>query len=138
MFGRRILIFVARPGDETAACAAAISRARAQGAEIFAFYLTHGCLARKDGDVARRRVEAEAVAARLGLTPLGWASRAARRIWRELPEAHAQMRSAIAECAPDQVWFPAYEGGSSDRSPAATGSFGLAFCVVLNSAARSV
>jgi LmbE family N-acetylglucosaminyl deacetylase len=115
MFGRRILIFVARPGDETAACAAAISRARAQGAEIFAFYLTHGCLARKDGDVARRRVEAEAVAARLGLTPLGWASRAARRIWRELPEAHAQMRSAIAECAPAQVWFPAYEGGSSDR-----------------------
>jgi LmbE family N-acetylglucosaminyl deacetylase len=115
MFGRRILIFVARPGDEVAACAAAIGRAKAQGAEIFAFYLTHGCHARQDAEAARRRAEAEAAAARLGLTPLGWAARAAQHIWRELPEAHAQMRSAIAQCGPDQIWLPAYEGASSDR-----------------------
>jgi hypothetical protein len=115
MFGRRILIFVARPGDEVAASATAIAKAKAQGADIFAFYLTHGCLMRQDGDVARRRAEAEAVAARLGLTPLGWPARAARRLWRELPQTHAEMRSAIEQCAPDQIWLPAYEGGSSDR-----------------------
>jgi N-acetylglucosamine malate deacetylase 1 len=115
MFGRRILIFVARPGDEAAACVAAIGRARAQGAEVFAFYLTHGCPAGREADAALWRAEAEAVATRLGLTPLGWAARAAGRSLRELPAAHAQMRSAIAQCAPDQIWLPAYEGASSDR-----------------------
>jgi hypothetical protein len=115
MFGRRILIFVARPGDEVTACAAAIGDAKAQGAEIFAFYLTHGCREGRDAEAGRRRAVAETVAARLGSTPLGWAARPARHIWRELRETHAQMRSAIARCAPDQIWIPAYEGGSSDR-----------------------
>jgi LmbE family N-acetylglucosaminyl deacetylase len=125
MFGRRILIFVPHPDDEVVACAAAIGRAKGQGAEIFALYLTDGCLARETmwpwrradhGDgVARRRAEGEAAAARLGLTPLGWAPRPARRLWRELPQVHAEMRSAIEACAPDQIWLPAYEGGNPDH-----------------------
>src|SRR5947209_8508184 len=125
MFGQRILVCVPHPDDEVVACAAAIGRARAEGAEVFALYLTDGCIpreaawpwrrARHGEGVARRRAEAETVAARLGLSPVGWAARPARRLWRELPEVHAEIRAAIAYCAPDQLWVPAYEGGNPDH-----------------------
>ena len=125
MFGRRILVLVAHPDDEVVACAAAIGRAKAAGAEVFAAYLTDGCLAREtmwpwrrkhhDDDVARRRAEGEDAAARLGIKPLGWADRPARRLWRELPGVHAEMRRAIATCGADQIWTPAYEGGNPDH-----------------------
>lgn len=125
MFGKRILIFVPHPDDEVVACAAAIGRAKTQGAEVFATYLTDGCIAREtlwpwrrkhhNDYVARRRMEAEGAAAALGLTPLGWATRPARRLWRELPQIHAEMRHAVAACAADQIWVPAYEGGNPDH-----------------------
>jgi LmbE family N-acetylglucosaminyl deacetylase len=125
MFGRRILICIAHPDDEVVACAAAIGRAQAESAEIFALYLTDGCLAREivwpwrrrrhDADVARRRAEAEAVAARLGLKPIGWAMRPARRLWRELAQVQAEICAAIEHCTPDQLWIPAYEGGNPDH-----------------------
>jgi N-acetylglucosamine malate deacetylase 1 len=125
MFGRRILILVPHPDDEVVGCAAAIGRAKRQGAAVFALYLTDGCLARETvwpwrrkrhaDAVARRRAEAEAAAARLGLTPLGWATRPTRRLWRELPQVHAEIRDAIKACAPDQLWVPAYEGGNPDH-----------------------
>jgi LmbE family N-acetylglucosaminyl deacetylase len=125
MFGRRVLICVPHPDDEVVACAAAIGRAQNEGAQIFALYLTDGCLARetvwpwrrrRHGDgVARRRGEAEVVATRLGLTPVGWAARPARRLWRELPDVYAEIGAAIALCAPDQLWIPAYEGGNPDH-----------------------
>jgi N-acetylglucosamine malate deacetylase 1 len=125
MFGRRVLVCIPHPDDEVVACAAAIGRAQSQGAEIFALYLTDGCLARETvwpwrrrrhgADVARRRAEAEAVATRLALTPVGWAARPARRLWRELPAVYAEIRAAMAHCAPDQLWIPAYEGGNPDH-----------------------
>ena len=125
MFGRRVLICIPHPDDELVACAAAIGRAQSHGAEIFALYLTDGCLARETvwpwrrrrhgDDVARRCAEAEAVATRLGLTPVGWAARPARRLWRELPAVYAEIRAAIMLCAPDQLWIPAYEGGNPDH-----------------------
>jgi LmbE family N-acetylglucosaminyl deacetylase len=125
MFGRRILVCVPHPDDEVVACATAIGHAKAEGAEVFALYLTDGCIpreaawpwrrARHGEDVARRRVEAEEVAARLGLSQVGWAARPARRLWRELPEAFAEIRVAIEHCAPDQLWVPAYEGGNPDH-----------------------
>jgi LmbE family N-acetylglucosaminyl deacetylase len=125
MFGRRILIFVPHPDDEIVACAAAIGRAQARGAKVFALYLTDGCLARETmwpwrrkghgESVARRRAEAERAAASLGVEPVGWAARPARRLWRELPEVHAEMRAAVEACAPDQIWLPAYEGGNPDH-----------------------
>ena len=125
MFGRRILVCVPHPDDEVVACAAAIGRARAEGAEVFALYLTDGCIPREAAwpwrrgghakDVARRRAEAETVAARLGLTPVGWAARPARRLWREFPEVLAEIRAAVEDCAPDQLWVPAYEGGNPDH-----------------------
>jgi LmbE family N-acetylglucosaminyl deacetylase len=125
MFGRRILIFVPHPDDEVVGCAAAIGQARAQGAEVFALYLTDGCLARETlwpwqrrrygTYVARRHSEAEGAAEQLGLHPIGWSSRPTRRLWRELPQVHSEMRAGIAACAPDQIWLPAYEGGNPDH-----------------------
>ena len=125
MFGRRILVLVAHPDDEVVACAAAIGRAKATGAAVFALYLTDGCLAREtmwpwrrnrhDDDVARRRAEGEGAAARLGITPVGWARRPARHLWRELPGVHAEMRAAIEAYEADQIWTPAYEGGNPDH-----------------------
>ena len=124
-FGLRILVLVAHPDDEVVACAAAIARARAQGAEVLAIYLTDGCLARetmwpwrragRKAAVARRRAEAERAAALLGVAPIGWANRPARSLWRELASVRAEIEAAIADQAPDQLWLPAYEGGNPDH-----------------------
>ncbi|MGA2793219.1 MAG: PIG-L family deacetylase [Roseiarcus sp.] len=125
MFGRRILILAPHPDDEVVACAAAIGRAKAQGAEILVLYLTDGCLARETmwpwrrahraEAIARRRTEAEGAAERLGITPVGWMARPSRRLWRELPRVHAEIEMAIGARAPDQIWVPAYEGGNPDH-----------------------
>src|SRR5579863_1974141 len=125
LLGRQVLILVPHPDDEVVACCAAIGRARAAGARVRALYLTHGCLdaetvwpwerRRHGAIVARRRAEAEAVAALLGVEPAGWSDRAARRLWRELGAAEAQVRAAIAAAPPDQVWVPAFEGGNPDH-----------------------
>jgi LmbE family N-acetylglucosaminyl deacetylase len=125
MFGRRILVCVAHPDDEVVACAAAIGRARTEGAAVFALYLTDGCLARetqwpwlrrrRGALVARRRAEAERAAAELGLTPVGWAARPARGLWRALGQARAEIKAAVKACAADQLWVPAYEGGNPDH-----------------------
>ena len=42
MIGRRVLILVPHPDDEIVGCAAAIARARADGRDVFALYLTTG------------------------------------------------------------------------------------------------
>ncbi|MDX2027727.1 MAG: PIG-L family deacetylase [Alphaproteobacteria bacterium] len=128
MFGKRILVLVPHPDDEIVACAAAIDRARAEGAAVFALYLTHGCLAQPtlwpwqrkhyDAYAARRRAEAEEAARFLGLAPVGWSPRPARHLWRELPEAHSEVQSAITRHAIDQLWVPAYEGGNADHDAA--------------------
>jgi LmbE family N-acetylglucosaminyl deacetylase len=124
-FGSRILLLIAHPDDEVVAFAAAIGRAKAQGAEVFALYLSDGCLARetmwpwrragREQAVGRRRAEAESAAKRLGVSPVGWADRPARRLWRELGAVHAEIEAAIAAHAPDQLWLPAYEGGNPDH-----------------------
>ena len=125
MFGKRILILVAHPDDEAAACAASIAQARAQGAAVSALYLTHGCLAREvlwpwqrknyDSLISLRRAEAEKAATFLGLLPVGWMARPARFLWRELPQAFREIEDAVAYYRPDQLWVPAYEGGNPDH-----------------------
>ncbi len=126
MFGKRILILVAHPDDEVVAHAASIARARKEGAEVFALYLTHGCLAQEtlwpwqrkqyDNRVAMRRAETEAAAQFLGITPIGRSVvRPTRYLWRELPQVRSEIETAINQCRPDQLWVPAYEGGNPDH-----------------------
>ncbi len=125
MFGKRILILAAHPDDEVVACAAAIGRAQTRGAEIFVLFMTHGCIAREtmwvwdrrnyEKHVARRRTEGEQAAKFLGITPVGWSPRPARHLWRELKEAHEEIKVAAAQYSIDQLWVPAYEGGNADH-----------------------
>lgn len=125
MWGRRILVLVPHPDDEVVACSAAIARAQAQGSEIFALYLTHGCIAKAtlwpwqrsqyEFYVARRRQEAEAVAKFLGIKPVGWSARPARHLWQDLPKVYAEIHHAAARNMIDQIWVPAFEGGNADH-----------------------
>jgi LmbE family N-acetylglucosaminyl deacetylase len=125
MFGKRILILVAHPDDEVVACASAIARAKSNGAEVFTLYLTHGCIARDvmwpwqragyDRAVLVRRAEATIVAQLLHITPIAWAARPARYLWRELPDVMREIEAAVSQCRPDQIWAPAYEGGNPDH-----------------------
>ncbi|HUZ12267.1 MAG TPA: PIG-L family deacetylase [Caulobacteraceae bacterium] len=128
MFGRSILILVPHPDDEVVGFCAAIGRAKAAGARVHALYLTHGCVdqdtvwpwqrERHDAIVARRRAEAEAAAALLGIDQVGWSTRAARHLWRDLASAEAEVRAAVARHGIDQLWAPAYEGGNPDHDGA--------------------
>src|ERR1043165_7251384 len=126
MFGKRILILVPHPDDEVVGCAAAIARARAQGARVYAAYLSHGCIPREamwpwerrsyQKRVARRMSEADCAASFLGLTVVEKNTRrAARQVWRELAEVREEVEQAFAACAPDVLWVPAYEGGNPDH-----------------------
>lgn len=125
-FGKRILIAIPHPDDEVVGFSAAIGRAQQEGAQIFALYLTNGCIAhdtlwpwqRKHHThyVARRKVEGEKVAAFLGITPAGWNEvRPARHLWRELAAVRKEIAAALATHNIDQLWVPAYEGGNADH-----------------------
>jgi LmbE family N-acetylglucosaminyl deacetylase len=135
MFGKRILILVAHPDDEVVGCAASIARARSEGATVTALYLTNGCIPREamwpwqrenyDSVVAVRRAEAEAAATFLGVLPVGWGTRPARALWRELPAVFEEVQVALAQFRPDQVWVPAYEGGNPDHDALSAVGFKL-------------
>jgi LmbE family N-acetylglucosaminyl deacetylase len=125
MFGRRILLLIPHPDDEVVGCAATIKRAKTDGSQIFALYLTHGCIARQrmwrwerkkyDALVARRRAEGEKAAAFLGITPLGWSDRPARHIRFAMNDVYEEIALAIASQGCDQIWTPTYEGGNADH-----------------------
>jgi LmbE family N-acetylglucosaminyl deacetylase len=126
MFGKRILILIPHPDDEVVGCAAAIARARAQGARVYGAFLSHGFLPREHlwpwqrkgyGKRVRLRMEEAAKTADfLGITVVAKnEERAAREIWRNLREVEAEVRGAIQHCAPDRIWVPAYEGGNPDH-----------------------
>lgn len=125
LFGQRILLLVPHPDDEVVACSATIGRARAEGAAIFAAYLTTGCVSpsivwpwqRKNhsAKIIARRQEAERVAEQLGITPVSWSERPARYLWRFLPQVLEEALQLIEQHQIDQVWVPAYEGGNADH-----------------------
>jgi LmbE family N-acetylglucosaminyl deacetylase len=145
MFGKNILLLVPHPDDEVVACSAAIGRAQASGATVFALYLTHGCIdqatlwpwQRKHYDrfVMRRHAEAEQVSNLLDLFPLtpqagSWVSRPARHLWQELPQVYEDVQAAVAHYNIDQLWLPAYEGGNPDHD--ALNAIGSLFKPVLS------
>jgi LmbE family N-acetylglucosaminyl deacetylase len=123
----RILLLIPHPDDEVVGCGAAITRARAAGAELFAIYLTTGIApidqqwrwrrADQRRRIARRRAEALRVAARLGLHPLRFEEWPARTLKDHLPEALDRVASILADPAKaiDTIWVPAYEGGHQDH-----------------------
>lgn len=125
MIGKRILILIPHPHDEVVGCAAAIARARAQGARVFGVNLSHGCLPSRamwwwersqyQRVVDQRLAESLAVAEFLGIKQLnGNVMRAAREIWPNLQTVYGEVMQAMQICAPDRIWVPAYEGASPD------------------------
>lgn len=124
----RILILVPHADDEVVGFMAAAERARAEGAEIFALYLTTGVVGRDvmwpwqrhlyEKRVAVRRAEGECVAAAMGLTPCGWLPYDARDLWRHIPILYQTVLAVIEAHRIDTVWVPAYEGGNADHDVA--------------------
>jgi LmbE family N-acetylglucosaminyl deacetylase len=127
-FGARILLLCPHPDDETVGFCAAIGRARAAGSKVSVLFLTHGCVSRGtmwpwarrryDEAVARRRREAEAACAMLGLEIAGGSPRPARYLWRELAAGEAEVRAAASRISADQLWVTAFEGGNPDHDGA--------------------
>lgn len=125
MAGRRILILVPHPDDEVVGCAAAILRARTEDAAVYGLFLTTGLpdaatawpwrRGRHARRVARRRSEAEAAAAALGLVSVGFGAIPARGLKDRWREAAMAVREALARIGPTELWVPAYEGGHADH-----------------------
>jgi LmbE family N-acetylglucosaminyl deacetylase len=123
--GARILILVPHPDDEVVGCAIAAQQARAAGAVLFSLYLTTGVPPREllwpwrrrhhEARVARRRQEALAAAALLGLEPVGFQPWPARRLKSHLAEALALIEAACAAHRIEALWAPAWEGGHQDH-----------------------
>lgn len=125
MIGRRILILVPHPDDEVVGAGAATMRARAEGADVFALYLTTGVPApeilwpwQRPGHaswVRSRREEAEAAADLLGLEPLRFLDLPTRSLRLNLADAWAAILATIEDNGIDVLWTPAYEGGHQDH-----------------------
>lgn len=128
MIGRDILILVPHPDDEVVGCAAAIARARRAGARISTFYLTDGVpppeslwpwqRRSRAARAARRWREAEAAAARLGLTVAERQGIPSRRLRMHIGETRLRLLKLIARERIDRLWVPAYEGGHQDHDVA--------------------
>lgn len=125
---RRILILAPHPDDEIVAGGIAASRAIASGARVFVLYLTTGVPERAmlwpwrraghPARVHRRRAEAKMAAALIGLQPVGFLEWPSRCLRRHLDAAAAAIGNAIAGCAADALWVPAFEGAHQDHDAA--------------------
>lgn len=120
MLGKRILVLIPHPDDEAVGAALAIRRAVADGAAVFGLDLTHGCPphAALPARIARRRGEAEAAAAALGLTRIADDGVPARALRHALASAYGRVLAAIDTHAIDMLWTPAYEGAHADHDSA--------------------
>jgi len=124
----RILLLIPHPDDEIVACGASLLRARAAGALCFGLYLTTGVPPRETlwpwqrrhygRRIARRRAEAEAAAAKLGLVPAGFLEIAARTLKSAIGPALGAIGAALARHAITDIWTPAWEGGHQDHDVA--------------------
>jgi N-acetylglucosamine malate deacetylase 1 len=128
MAARRILVLAPHPDDEIVACGIAAMRARAAGSRVFVLYLTTGVPQRgalwpwqrpaHDARRCRRRAEALAAADLLGLEPAGFRDVPARRLRCGLDAAARDITAAIAACAAQALWVPAFEGAHQDHDAA--------------------
>lgn len=125
---RRILILAPHPDDEIVACGIAAWRARAAGAQVFVLYLTAGVpplevlrsrqRAGHAARLSRRREEACAAAALIGLEPVAFLDCPSRRLRHHLPAAASEIDRAIGRCGAAALWVPAFEGGHQDHDAA--------------------
>lgn len=128
MSPRRVLVLIPHPDDEVVGCAIAIARAAAEGTRFFGLYLTTGVPPRAafwpwhratyEAQIGRRRAEARQAAAALALEPLAFSPRPSRTLKAGLRAAAAEIRAAIAQCAAEALWVPAWEGGHQDHDAA--------------------
>ncbi|MGE5268902.1 MAG: PIG-L family deacetylase [Thiohalocapsa sp.] len=123
-----ILVLAPHPDDEIVACGIAAMRARAAGARVFVLHLTTGVPApaalwrwqrrQHAAWLQRRRAEAQAAAAVLGLEIVGFRDTPSRLLRHELDEAAADVAAAAARCGAASLWVPAFEGGHQDHDAA--------------------
>lgn len=115
-----VLILSPHPDDEVVACGIAALRARAVGTAVFVLYVTTGVPGRRgyDARVSRRRQEAIAAAALLGLDPVGLRDTPARCLRHDLDSAHRDIEGALRSSGAGELWVPAFEGGHQDHDAA--------------------
>ncbi|HTZ37131.1 MAG TPA: PIG-L family deacetylase [Stellaceae bacterium] len=126
--GQRILILAPHPDDEIVACGIAARHARRAGAELFVLYLTSGVPPGETGwpwrrrsyaaRSARRRDEARAAAALLGLEPIEFLDIASRRLATRLDAAREAAQDALRRTRADCLWVTAFEGAHQDHDAA--------------------
>ncbi len=125
---KRILVLAPHPDDEVVGCAAAIRRAAAAGDRVFVLHLTTGVPAaaalwpwqrlHHAARIARRRAEAARVAARLGVTVLGFQAWPSRTLKDHIGEALDLVATRLAQERIDELWVPAWEGAHQDHDVA--------------------
>lgn len=124
----RILVLSPHPDDEVVGCAVAIRRAVAARARVFVVHLTTGIPPASAlwpwqrgtyaARVARRWAEAGRVAARLGVTLLGFQPWPSRTLKDHIDEALELVAAVVAEQRIDELWVPAWEGAHQDHDVA--------------------
>ncbi len=128
MLASRILILAPHPDDEVVGCAAAIARARAEGARLFVLALTTGVPAsellwpwdrpRAKEMIRRRHEEACRAAQLLGVELILAMELPSRTLRHHLEAATAIVERTCADCRAELLWVPAYEGGHQDHDAA--------------------
>jgi LmbE family N-acetylglucosaminyl deacetylase len=128
VFAARILVLVPHPDDEVVGCCAAIGRARAQGARVFALYLSNGVPDRtllwpwqRAGharQVATRWREAAAARTLLGLEDAGRQDVPTRTLRLDMAGTLALIARTLDATGATMLWTPAYEGGHQDHDVA--------------------
>ncbi len=124
----RILFLIPHPDDETVAASATIARKRLVGDKLFGLYLTSGVpdaehlwiwdRPKREARVLRRREEARAAAAALGIEPVGFSDWSSRTLKLYLGEALVWIDRVLNEYEIDEIWVSAWEGGHQDHDVA--------------------
>ncbi|MCC7166074.1 MAG: PIG-L family deacetylase [Rhodospirillales bacterium] len=123
-----MLVLAPHPDDEVVGVAAALGRARQDGAVAAVAFLTTGVPERdvawpwrRPGHaawVAGRQAEASQAAQALGLEIVLTSALASRRLKDDLERTRKAVLEAIDRFKPDRLWVPAFEGAHQDHDAA--------------------